>query len=239
MSKSFPMSRVDRNQAERNHRAIDVVDRIREILDWYIINNYFGRYKIYKPLPPNSWFNQFHLFGEIAKNNILIKKDVIPYLPEKYTDIITENNCYYNTRQSKLLFFDGTQWGYTKSGTDLPEFLRTGLEPDLTISNLYTNHNFYQEVKSQQDKGNTHERVYKYLVPFIIDLVQTQEEIDYYPFGVVISGGMSRHFRYVSELKQAFGYEYPDHLIIWDDESDDKMIIDWFENVIRPLIDKE
>jgi len=76
---------------------------------------------------------------------------------------------------------------------------------DIVITCIKTESKIFLEVKKQNDRGNAHERGYKYL-PFggIAQYIRGIIKADYYPVIVVFTGGMTSKSKYTNEIEMQY-----------------------------------
>lgn len=224
MAGSERMSNVDRKQKERIIEAQGAERGALEILQDYTNDKYPLMYS-FNPIP---WLKQFYLWAEVQARKLVLSETPFD-LPTVYSETLTESNSFENKNSNQIRVYNGTKW-------IKPKGIRTGLKPDIQLINIQTRRPFLYECKNQQAAGNTHERGCKYLTPPVAKVVQWKMNIDYFPFGFIITGGMSRDPNYIREWKTWTG-DHPTHLVVWDDQPQPNKIIKHFETVVRPLID--
>lgn len=119
-----------------------------------------------------------------------------------------------------------------------------GIIPDFAIDNIKTKKTLYIEVKRQDGwvegkekkagRENAHERSCKFFTPGLLDILRSTGKIgkNVLPFWIVFQGDIARDPKRVREIH--FWYKgIEDHFFMWSDSSDDKSLIDHFENRLK------
>lgn len=122
-----------------------------------------------------------------------------------------------------------------------------GVVPDFSIHNKETGKTIYVEVKRQDGwvenkerkagRGNAHERSCKLFTPGLLKIMRQKGLIPehHLPFWVVFQGDIARDPKRVREIHCWYaGIE--EHFFLWSDSSNAEMLIQHFENKIKPLL---
>jgi hypothetical protein len=107
-----------------------------------------------------------------------------------------------------------------------------GIVPDLIVTNISTNKSLFVEKKTGSHGGNAHERVYKYLSPPLVKLVQSKMNVPTNPFLFVFSGKTFKKKKYVQEISLLLGH-MPDNYFVWDGTQES---VDEYANKIKGML---
>lgn len=112
-----------------------------------------------------------------------------------------------------------------------------GFELDILVINRLTTLSFLLEVKCQGNKGNAHERSYKFTPNTNITRYVKEEVlgVPYIPIGLVYSGNLITSPKYRAEIDTMFtGFE--EFKLLWD-RSNKQKVYEYLEALVLPRID--
>jgi hypothetical protein len=122
-----------------------------------------------------------------------------------------------------------------------------GVFPDFAIDNTKTKKTIYIEVKRQDGwvegkerkagRGNAHERSNKFFTPGLQRLLREKGNLgeNVIPIWVVFIGDITRDPKRVREVTFWYG-EHSGHFFMWRNQTDEKPLINHFNNNIKPLL---
>lgn len=92
---------------------------------------------------------------------------------------------------------------------------------------------------SSAGRGNAHERLCKFFTPGLLRVLRKQGKIidSYLPFWVVFGGNITRDPKRVREITQWFE-TYQDNFFMWRTAPDSELLINHFDEKIKPLLEK-
>ena len=132
---------------------------------------------------------------------------------------------------------------YTPEG----ETWRHGLLPDYAIINKKTKKILFVEVKRQDGwvegklrnagRGNAHERSCKFFTPGLLKIMKERGKLgdEVLPFWVVFQGDITRDPKRVREITCWYD-KYSSHFFMWRNSTDEKPLINHFNNKLKPLL---
>jgi hypothetical protein len=154
--------------------------------------------------------------------------------PEKYIKQETPSADYIYYDETRKCFIEHFITGVekqVKGGT---------CKLDICIKHLPTGNTYVIECKSQNDRGNAHERACKYLAQGMISAIQSYLNVTYHPIGYLYSGGMTVTEKYILEINTTHGPLMEHVLFIKPDYSEDVIIeklLVWFNTTVAPLLE--
>ena len=122
-----------------------------------------------------------------------------------------------------------------------------GVFPDFAIDNIKTKKTLYVEVKRQDGwvegkpssagRGNAHERSCKFFTPGLLKILRKQGKLGdgTLPFWTVFQGDIARDPKRVREITCWYA-EYSNHFFMWSDTANDQLLIDHFNQKLKPLL---
>ncbi len=165
-----------------------------------------------------------------AKPNILAQvflEEDYRLHPEKYVKPAEpkKGDTYYDEERKLFLSYTGKSWTVK----------RRGMVPDGMITNYVTNKSHLLEDKKQNDAGNAHERACRYGMVKMDKIIKQKLGVTTQPVSWIFAGDMTTSEKYVLEIQATFP---DDHVLLIKPTDDPKtVIIEWFNRVIRPLLD--
>lgn len=136
-----------------------------------------------------------------------------------------KDDCYYDVAQGRFYRYTGKSWTEKK----------LGMVPDGMIRNYLTGKSHLLEDKKQNGFGNAHERACRYGMPKIVKVVQEKLGTEKQPVSWIFAGDMTIDEKYILEIQATFPDE---HVLLVKPTDDPKaVILEWFNRVIRPLLE--
>ena len=149
------------------------------------------------------------------------------------------NNIYANIKLSKKVL--------SEIYTPKIKKWKHGVAPDYAIDNTKSKKTIYVEVKRQDGwvegkprsagRGNAHERSCKFFTPGLLKVLRKHGKLGnkILPFWVVFQGDITRDPCRVREI--TFWYDkYSSHFFMWRNQTDERPLINHFNNHIKPLL---
>lgn len=149
------------------------------------------------------------------------------------------NNIYYDIKLPEKVLSE-------IYAPDIKEW-RHGVAPDYAIDNIKTKKTLYVEVKRQDGwvegkprsagRGNAHERSCKFFTPGLLKILRKMGNLgdDVLPFWTVFQGDITRDPCRVREITCWYD-EYSSHFFMWRNSTDDKPLINHFNNELKHLL---
>jgi hypothetical protein len=146
--------------------------------------------------------------------------------PAKYAKPVEpkKDDTYYDEAKKRFLRWTGKSWTEKK----------LGMIPDGMILNKTTGKRHLLEDKKQNGAGNAHERACRYGMPKIDAAIRERLSVSTQPVSWIFAGDMTTDEKYILEIAATF----PEEHVLLVKPSDDAtvVIIEWFNTVIRPLL---
>lgn len=145
-------------------------------------------------------------------------KYVKPASPKK-------DDVYYDEEKKRFFKYTGHSWTEDKMG----------MIPDGMIYNTVTKKKHFIELKKQNNAGNAHERAYRYDTEKIRKALQERLNTTAQPISWIFTGSMTEDEKYILEIAS----HLPDnhYVLLRSDQDKVKVLIDWFKNVIQPILE--
>jgi hypothetical protein len=166
-------------------------------------------------IPKPKVLDQLFLEEDYIKNRAKYAK---PAEPRK-------DATYYDEEKKRFLRWTGKSWTEKK----------LGMIPDGMILNKTTGKRHLLEDKKQNGAGNAHERACRYGMPKIDAAIRERLNVVVQPVSWIFAGDMTTDEKYILEIAATF----PEEHVLLVKPSDDAtiVIIEWFNRVIRPLLE--
>lgn len=147
--------------------------------------------------------------------------------PEKYTkpEKPAEGDVYFDPSTKRFMKM------MAKKATEA----RLGMIPDGLIRNKVTGKAHILEEKHQNNAGNAHERGYRYDTENIRSLIQQRLGTSAQPVSWIFAGSMTEDIKYILEIQAHLPENH--YVLVKSSDNAEEVLIDWFEEVIRPLLD--
>jgi hypothetical protein len=147
--------------------------------------------------------------------------------PEKYEkpEIPVEGDVYFDDEKQRFM----------KMGAKKATEARLGMIPDGMIRNKITGKAHLLEEKHQNNAGNAHERGYRYDTEKIRTAIQQRLGTDAQPVSWIFAGTMTEDTKYILEIQAHLPENH--YVLIKSNDNAEEVLIDWFEEVIRPLLE--
>lgn len=143
------------------------------------------------------------------------------------------------------MYLENTEFITAEEPEDLKNIYRVrkigrshGIELEFVIRNRNNGRTIFVEINCLRAGRNAHERASKYMVPDIMKAIQdiANQPRDIIPFWWIFTNGIASDPYYRQEIQFWFqGME--NHLLLWKQVRDRKVVIDHFEQHIRPLLE--
>lgn len=147
------------------------------------------------------------------------REDIVHVILKQY---LMKNHDYLVIPKPRVLSHIYGQWG---------------IIPELGLEYLPTKRTAFIEDKRQGDNGNAHERLCKYFAPGIQKRCASIAGF-YFPFFFVCMDGLAHDDKKVTEITAWFDADgFRDRCLLWRDKKDYQVIIDWFDNNIKPYLE--
>lgn len=142
-----------------------------------------------------------------------------------FTKDTKEGHIYFDKEKKKFLKWNG------KKGIKAKE----GMIPDGIIRNTKNGKCILLEDKHQNDAGNAQERACRYATPKVSSFLQTKMGITGPPVCWVFSGALANKSKYQDDI--SFCLDEDLFVLIKPSDDKKKVLLDWFKEKIRPLLE--
>ncbi len=178
-----------------------------------------------------------HYFSTHAPNYEFISKPTLLNQLFYEVDYEKDPNSYKKPAQPKEgdVFYDATKKRFMKMGVKKATEARLGMIPDGLIRNKVTGKAHVLEEKNQNDAGNAHERGYRYDTEKIRTAIQKRLGVSGQPVSWIFGGSMTESNKYILEIQAHLPENH--YVLLKSTVDKEKVLTDWFNTVIKPLVD--
>jgi hypothetical protein len=181
-------------------------------------------------------FNGYFATEDMSDYEFISKPTLLSQL---FYEVDYEKNPGKYTKPEKPaegdVYFDPITKRFMKMMAKKATEARLGMIPDGLIRNKVTGKAHILEEKHQNNAGNAHERGYRYDTEKIRSLVQTKLGLTCQPVSWIFAGSMTEDIKYILEIQAHLPENH--YVLIKSSDNAEEVLIDWFEGVIRPLLD--